>query len=112
MSEPFNLSRQAATTRLRGVLVGQDNQASCAVVIFTNQGGYERHEAIRIIRKTAQAVCQLDRDAFRIAGPPVDGDAIDGAAIDTLKRYALPSALVSLLLCWCACGNGVTPSPC
>jgi predicted RND superfamily exporter protein len=100
MLKPLGLSRAAAAARLRGVLVGEDGQASCAVVIFTEQGGYDRNRAIEVILETAQAVCQLDRAAFHLAGPPVDGVAIDRAGIDTLRRYAVPSALVSFLFCW------------
>jgi hypothetical protein len=102
MDEPVDLSKKDAVARLRGVLVGKDGESSCAVVMFTDQGGYDRREAIEVILETAQAVCQLDRDAFRLAGPPVDGVAIDAAGIETMRRYALPSALVSLLFCsWC-----------
>ncbi len=101
MSSPIDLSRKAATARLRGVLVGPDGSSSCAVIMFTDHGGYERHEAIETILDTAQEVCGLQRDAFRLAGPPVDGVAIDRAGVDTMQRYAIPSALLSLILCWC-----------
>lgn len=100
MSEPIELSREVAVARLRGVLVGPDGEASCAVVMFTDQGGYDRSEAIEIILDTAQQVCDLDRAEFRLAGPPVDGVAIDRVGVDTMRRYAVPSALLSLLLCW------------
>jgi predicted RND superfamily exporter protein len=96
----LDLSRETSLARLRGVLVGKDGQTSCAVVVFTALGGYQRNEAISVILDTAQAVCQLDREAIRLAGPPVDGVAIDKAGVETMKRYALPSALVSLLFCW------------
>jgi predicted RND superfamily exporter protein len=99
-SEPIELAREDAIARLQGVLVGPDGSSSCAVVMFTDQGGYDRREAIDIILDTAQETCGLERTAFRIAGPPVDGVAIDRAGIDTMLRYAVPSALLSLLLCW------------
>ncbi len=99
-AEPILLSREQAVGRLRGVLVGPDGVTSCAVVMFTDLGGYQRREAIEIILATAEAVCELPRDAFHLAGPPVDGVAIDDAGVDTMQRFAIPSALVSLLLCW------------
>jgi len=99
-SEPIELAREDAIARLQGVLVGPDGSSSCAVVMFTDQGGYDRREAIDIILDTAQETCGLERTAFRIAGPPVDGVAIDRAGVDTMRRYAIPSALLSLLLCW------------
>ncbi|MDA1052626.1 MAG: MMPL family transporter [Planctomycetota bacterium] len=99
-SDPIDLSREDAIARLRGILVGPDGSSSCAVVMFTDRGGYERREAIEIILDTAQTACGLARDEFRLAGPPVDGVAIDRAGVDTMLRYAVPSALLSLLLCW------------
>ena len=100
-SSPINLRHQAATARLQGVLIGPDGTSSCAVIMFTDRGGFERREAIEIILNTAEAVCGLQHSEFRIAGPPVDGVAIDQAGVDTMQRYAAPSALLSLLLCWC-----------
>ncbi len=99
-SVPIDLSRTEALSRLRGVLVGPDGSSSCAVVMFTEQGGYDRREAIERILDTAEKTCGLGREAFHLAGPPVDGVAIDRAGIDTMLRYAVPSALLSLLLCW------------
>ncbi len=100
-SEPLELSHEQAVGRLRGTLIGPDGRASCAVIMLSGRGGYERSEAIETILDTAQTACGLPRDAFRLAGPPVDGVAIDRAGIDTMQRYAIPSALLSLLLCWC-----------
>lgn len=100
-AEPIDLSRDEAISRLTGVLVGPDRVSSCAVIMFTDRGGYDRREAIEIILDTAQRVCGLEREKFRLAGPPVDGVAIDRAGVDTMLRFAAPSALLSLLLCWC-----------
>lgn len=98
--EPLDFSRQEALARLRGVLVGADGSSSCALVIFSERGGYDREEAIRQILDTAHRVCGLDRSEFRIAGPPVDGVAIDKAGVETMVHFALPSALASLCFCW------------
>lgn len=105
MSEPVELSREESVSRLRGVLVGPDGASSCAVVMFTAQGGYDRSEAIDSILDTAEQVCGLERAAFRLAGPPVDGVAIDRVGVDTMRSYAVPSALLSLLLCWLCLGD-------
>lgn len=100
MARPLEYSRQESLARLRGVLVGADGESSCAVVVFSERGGYLREEAIRQILDTAQRVCGLQRSAFRIAGPPVDGVAIDKAGVETMVRFAIPSALASLFFCW------------
>jgi uncharacterized protein len=99
-SEPIDLAADEATERLRGVLIGPDGRTSCAIVMFTDRGGYQRRAAIELILDVGQAATGLARPAFRLAGPPVDGVAIDQAGVDSMRRYAIPSALISLLLCW------------
>lgn len=99
-SRPLELSRSEAVERLRGALVGPDGQTSCAVITFTERGGYQRQETISLILDVASRVCELPRDQFRLAGPPVDGVAIDRAGVDTMLRFALPSAIVAFLFCW------------
>lgn len=100
MNEPINLRRETALARLRGSLVGPDGQSCCAVIVLTEQGGYDRREAVDVVVETATSICGLSDDQVCLSGSPVDAATIDTAAIDTMKRYVLPSALVSLLTCW------------
>jgi predicted RND superfamily exporter protein len=100
MDEPLGLSRQQALDRLRGSLVGADQESSCAVVVLTSRGGYQRQRAIRIIRESAADVCGVEEQQIYVAGAPVIGTTIDETSKHTLLRFALPSALVALLACW------------
>ena len=99
MAEPFELSRGAALWRLRRTLVGPQGKASCAVIGIARTGDELRAKAIEIILDAAEQEVKLPRDAFHMAGDIVDGVAID-AENNRSTALALPSALISLVVCW------------
>ncbi len=102
---PLRLTHAQAVHRLRGVLVGKDDRSSCAVVVFSEMGGYQRSKALETLLTTACDVCGVEPAAIHVAGPPVDGSAIDKAGVNTLIWCAPPSALLSLFLCWWCLGS-------
>ncbi len=100
MDEPLNLSRRQASARLQGSLVGPDGRSSCAVVALRKAGGRNRQMTIDIILAAAAQASGLPPEEIHLAGSVVDGAAIDAESVRSMSRYALPSALLSLLLCW------------
>jgi predicted RND superfamily exporter protein len=100
MAEPLSLSREQALQRLRGSLVGPDREVSCALIVLTEQGALERRQALQIITETAVAASGCDDQHIFLAGSPVGSTTIDVTATRTLYYLALPSALISLLVCW------------
>lgn len=98
---PPDLSRSQATRRLAGSLVGPDGRTSCAIVVPTPYGAWKRGEAIDTLLEIARAVApDVQRDEFYLAGPPVDGRAIDVESIRSLDYFAIPASVVALLICW------------
>jgi predicted RND superfamily exporter protein len=100
MAEPLSLTREQALKRLRGSLVGPSGEVSCAVVVLTEQGARQRREALRIITETAVSASGCDEQHIFLAGSPVGSSTIDVTATKTLQYLALPSALISLVVCW------------
>jgi len=100
MAEPLGLTREKALDRLRGSLVGPDGEVSCAVVVLTEQGALQRREALQIITETAVSASGCDDQRIFLAGAPVGSSTIDVTATRTLQYLALPSALISLIVCW------------
>lgn len=96
---PAELSRAGAIRRLTNVLVGPDGETSCAAVELTPLGAKQREEALAIVLRAADQAVGLPREAYRLAGPPIDGIAIDQLSTDSIRTFAIPSALLSLLLC-------------
>ena len=99
-AEPLELSRATAIRRLTGSLVGPDGSTSCAVVMLTRFGAIQRKEARAAILDTAEAEVGLKQDRFRLAGPAINGIAIDTESIRSIQKYGFPSAMISFVLCW------------
>ncbi len=100
MEEPLRLNRAQAEARLQGILLGRDGQTSCAVVSLTRKAGENRQQTIDILREVAQKITGLPDERIFLAGSVVDGAAIDLESVRALTVYGLPSALLSLLICW------------
>ncbi|MAG92454.1 MAG: hypothetical protein CMJ48_01705, partial [Planctomycetaceae bacterium] len=96
---PLELSREEALERLQGTLVGPDRKTSCAVVVLTFAGNAQRTESIEAILNTAEQVCELPREELYVAGPPVDGVAIDTASKRGINLFGMLSTIVTVLLC-------------
>jgi len=99
---PAELSRAEAIRRLQGTLVGRDGQTSCALIVLTEPASMRRRETLALVQDTVQRVTGYDREHLRLAGPPVDGLAIDDESIRSLQYYSLPANIISLILC-CLC---------
>lgn len=96
---PAELSRAGAIRRLTNVLVGPDGETSCAAVELTPLGAKQREDALEVVLSAADQAVGLPRDAYRLAGPPIDGIAIDQLSIESIRTFAIPSAVLSMVLC-------------
>jgi uncharacterized protein len=99
MGPPLELSRSGVLRRLQGFLVGPDRSTSCAIVVLTEHGSTERDQTLEMIAGAAREV-GLKPDELYLAGSPIDGFAIDRLSRRSLQLFAVPSAVVSFLLCW------------
>jgi predicted RND superfamily exporter protein len=98
--EPVELTRESALRRLRGVVVGPDGKTSCVVVEVTDYGAEHRREMIDIVTRAVTQATGLATEDLVLAGPPIDGMAIDDESIRSLVTYSVPSTVISLILCW------------
>ncbi|MCG8583751.1 MAG: MMPL family transporter [Pirellulales bacterium] len=91
-SEPAKLSEEDAVERMRGWLIGEDGDTTCAVALASPTGSYAREAAVAYVFDTAEKL-GLDRDEIWVGGPTVDSVAIDQA---TRARFAELLAFASL----------------
>lgn len=89
-----------ATRRLKSHLVGPDGVTTAVVITFNAQGLKQRKRLVNLIRQAAHEICGVPQDQLHLAGPVMDGLSVDNASQATLSKYAGPSAVVVLLLCW------------
>ena len=100
MAPPLALDRQTALERLDGVLVGPDRRTTCVVFGFTPEGLADRRRALEWIRDLLRRTATTTEDEVHMAGPVVDNVTVDDAANESLDVYAVPAAVVVLLLTW------------
>lgn len=98
-TDPLALDRREAIDRLRGFVIGPDGETTCLVAILTQRGNELRADAVEAVRREAEAA-GVSRDEQRMSGAPVESVTIDEESGRTLYHFAIPSAIVSLGLCW------------
>ena len=100
-NEALGLTAEEAAKRLEGVLVGPDGKTSCAVVVLHRYDNTKvRDVAISAIEETASRVVGIPASQLHLAGPAIDGRAIDAASVRSIDQNAIPSTILSLILCW------------
>jgi predicted RND superfamily exporter protein len=100
MQPPLDLSRAAALRRLQGSMIGPDRQKSCVLVFLTEHAAVRRVATLEKITNAAQKSIGLQADQLYIAGTTVDGAAIDELSRESLEKFAIPSTIISFILCW------------
>lgn len=98
MAPPLSFSRTAAISRLRGILIGAEDESTCLVLTTSVAGQDDRTGAVREIERQAASVCQLPPSELKLAGPTVDAAKIDAESRQLLFQLAGLSALVSFLV--------------
>ncbi len=93
-------SRAEAVARLGGGLVGRDQKTTVVCVTFKPEALPDRSRLVTKIRQAAVEFCGARQQELRLAGPVIDGLAVDEASGQALTRFALPSALALFVLCW------------
>ncbi len=97
-----SISRKQALSQLEGWLVGPDREGgertSCIVVLITATGWEHRFSTIDHIYRCADEVPGLSADAIHMAGPTIDGVAIDRASAESVKSLLWLCMLTSVVI--------------
>ncbi len=97
---PMSLSPAAAKQRLRGTLLGKDNETTCVVIRFNQAGLHQRGRLVPLIRAAAVRYGGADYRSLHLAGPIVDGYQVDVASQTTMSRFAPLSSVLVFCVCW------------
>lgn len=98
--EPMNLPREEAIRRLKGTLLGPDEQTAGLIVTISETGASDRHAALDVIRRVAEQEVGLSADELRMGGPTVESVALDIESERSRYLLAAISVVVALLLAW------------
>ena len=104
-SEPLNLDREEAISRLTGALIGPapagvepfsegddpDARQTCLVLTLSDAARANLHGAIDMVKDVATKECGIPAAEIRLGGPPVDNVSIDKAGqpvtVETFGRH-------------------------
>jgi predicted RND superfamily exporter protein len=96
---PVDLSRKLAISRLRGVLIGQDQLQTCAVIMLSDGAAARLEPTLELIRQAAE-FAGVQRSDVRLGGIPVLNAALNRESTNSLVRLASLSGVLGLLMAW------------
>ncbi len=96
------LSTVEAVGRLRHAMIGDDDRTTCLVIGFTKPAVQNRAKLVPLIQDAVQHTCGAALSEQHLAGPIMDGLAVDRASAATLQGLAPFSSLIVLVAAvWC-----------
>jgi predicted RND superfamily exporter protein len=96
---PLALSYEDAARRMQGWAIGPDGQTTCLVIGFNHEGLQQRGQLVPLIRAAAVRCCGANYETLHMAGPIIDGYAVDRASQTTMNRFAPLSSIISFCVC-------------
>jgi len=101
-AKPLELPREEVVRRLRGSLIGPDGVSSCAALTMTPDGSDHGREFFEQLGTALERELGVLPSDLKVAGSIADGVTIDAESLASIQYFAIPSALLSILLCrWC-----------
>ena len=98
MGPPLGFSSRSAKARLRGTIIGDDDQ-TCVIASLTEAVGHRHRQMFPAIRRLVAQIVDIDPDDVVMVGGPVDGAAVDDESIRSIQRFALPSSIIAAVIC-------------
>ncbi len=113
-SEPLNLDREEAISRLSGALIGPppagveagtpgddlDQRQTCLVLTLADTARANLHGTIDLIKTIARDECGIPEDSLHMGGPPVDNVSIDKAGQTSVTILFGLSLVVGFIVSW------------
>lgn len=98
LAPPLEMSRREALDHMRGWIVSADGETTCLVALVSATGAMDRQSAVDYARHAASRVAGLAPEDLRMAGPTIEGVAIDNASKSGLLELNLISYAVCLTI--------------
>ena len=96
---PVALTSTVASDRLSGSLLGPDGKTTGVVIAFNAEGLKQRKRLVPLIRAAAMSHAHIAGDSLHLAGPVMDGYAVDLASQTTMNRFAPLSSIIVFCVC-------------
>ncbi|MGN6546971.1 MAG: efflux RND transporter permease subunit [Aureliella sp.] len=99
MAPPLSAPIDEAKRQLNGSLLGPDGETTCVVITLNERGLKKRAELVPLIRAAATRYGGAEYASQHLAGPIMDGYAVDQASQRTMSRFAPLSSMVVFAVC-------------
>lgn len=97
-SAPLSMNRSDALKKMQGWIIAEDEMKTSLIAFVSKQGALDRHSAIDHVYAAANRIEGLSAEDLYLAGPTLNGVAIDRASQQNLMRLNLASFAVCLLV--------------
>jgi hypothetical protein len=94
---PLNVDREGAIRRMTGWICSESGD-TCLIALVSDAGMADRHAAVAVARRAASKVPDLPSESVHLAGPTLEGVAIDEISQERLLTLNAGSFLISLLV--------------
>ena len=98
--ESLGISRRKARKRIQGLLIGPDEETTCILAFPSSSIGVGRTELVSRVYEVAQKKFDFEVDDLKLAGPTVDGAAIDVESRKAFDSFMWVTVVIVFLLSW------------
>ena len=96
--EPGNMSTSESRQRMAGWIVSRKSEQTGLLTIVSAAGAADRHAVLRHVYAAADLVENLSREDLKVAGPTIEGVAVDQASQENLVELNVASFAICFLL--------------
>ena len=98
--EAVGISNLEARQRVKGLLIGPDERTTCILAFPRSDLGMGRTAMVEAVYKIGESKFDFARDDLKLAGPTVDGAALDVESKRALDSFMWITVLIVFVLSW------------
>ena len=98
--EALGISGRMARKRIQGLLIGPDEETTCILAFPSSHIGIGRTEMVEKVYDVASKKFDFEIEDLKLAGPTVDGAAIDVESRRAFDSFMWVTVLIVFLLSW------------
>ena len=98
--EDVGISTKKARERIRGLMIGPDDQTTCLLAFPASDIGMGRTEMVQSVYDMAKREFGFEQVDLKLAGPAVDGAAIDVESRKAFNSFMWVTVVIVFLLSW------------
>lgn len=98
--EEVGISGKQAQERIRGLMIGPDGETTCVMAFPASDIGIGHTEMVQTVADMAEREFEFKAEDLKMAGPTVDGAAIDVESRKAFDSFMWVTVVIVFLLSW------------